>query len=329
MKDGKHKIERDTFILRGIARRFLFFSAFVCLSLALPFSTSAAEIFFEAQAREVAAGSEFSIDVVLNTKNEDINALEGRVLFPRELVEVREIRDGNSIVNLWIERPSTERVVTNDARGGVVFSGITPGGFGDEGGLLFSIIFEAKKEGIAEFSLSNVRALRDDGIGSEVETTTRPFTVEIVLGDPADITERAEKEDRYRPESFVPKVARDETLFDGKWFVVFTAQDKQSGIERYEVRETRGRIQEFIRGWEIAESPYVLADQNLRSVIWVKAIDRAGNERVEKLPPQNPLPWYENYDMWAILFVVILLLLALSAVLKARRRSRKKQTYDE
>jgi hypothetical protein len=290
------------------------------LSLLVPSPLFAAQMFFDAEAREVAVGYEFQIDLFLNTEGENINALEGAVSFPREIMELAEIRDGNSIVNLWIERPGAGKNEGGGETKNVAFSGITPGGFSGERGLLFSVIFEAKKEGAVELALDDVRVLRNDGAGSLVETQTPSFEIKIVAQADARVSAPREKEDHERPEFFVPKIARDETLFNGRWFIAFVAQDKLSGMSRYEVRETRGRIQEVLKRWSVAESPHVLSDQELKSIIWVKAVDKAGNERIEKLPPQNPLEWYENYDNWAALFVIKLLLIALYA---AARRVKK------
>ena len=86
--------------------------------------------------------------------------------------------------------------------------------------------------------------------------------------------------DKESPESFVPEIAIDTFLFDKKWFLVFTTQDKGSGIDYYEVKETRWSIINIISKWNYAESPYILKDQQLKSCIFVKAFDKAGNEKV-------------------------------------------------
>ena len=47
--------------------------------------------------------------------------------------------------------------------------------------------------------------------------------------------------------------------------------------------------------WMTAESPQILTDQKLKSFIYIKAVDKFGNERIEIIPPKNPQKWYENY----------------------------------
>jgi len=109
----------------------------------------------------------------------------------------------------------------------------------------------------------------------------------------------------------MPNIAKDEALFDGKWFVVFATQDKASGIDHYEIRENRQwttfeDLLPFVKyfrrhSWVMAESPHVLRDQELRSFVFLKAVDKAGNERIIQIAPHHPLAWYENYAILVIL----------------------------
>src|SRR3989344_1889171 len=122
-------------------------------------SVRAAELFFDAKTQEISMGQQFQADLMLDTKNEEINAIEGRMMFPADFLELKEIRDGNSIVNFWIEKPKQQ----NDA---IIFSGITPGGFKGSEALIFSAVFEAKRGGIGYLEIKNARALRNDGNGS-------------------------------------------------------------------------------------------------------------------------------------------------------------------
>ena len=82
-------------------------------------------------------------------------------------------------------------------------------------------------------------------------------------------------------------------------------QDKGSGIEKYQVKETKYRIFTSAK-WLDSTSPYILKDQDLRSFVYVKAIDKYGNERIEKILPRNPLSWYENFENWFIIVLVLL-----------------------
>ena len=216
--------------------------------------------------------------VEVNTGVEDINALEGILVLP-ESMNVREIQTGNSVILIWVEEPhQTGNIIT--------FAGITPGGFkGVYPVLTIHGVFT--KEELEQVRFESVVALKNDGTGERV-----PIKMSLSL--------IAFKGDIEPPEDFRPVVASDPNVFDGKYFLVFTTQDKGSGIDRYEVREGRW-------GWfREAESPYLLEAQKLNRDVYVKAIDNAGNERVTVIPAQAHSAWWEGYRLFAILIVLVL-----------------------
>ncbi len=283
---------------------------FILLSIAFlfPYHLFAAEIFYDADTRKVKANTEFEVGVFLNAESENINAIEGVLRFPAGLLEFKELNDGNSIVNFWVERPS--RRVENE----IVFSGITPGGFVGKRGLIFRITFLAKNEGNGKLEMQNIKALLNDGNGTAANISVSPLKI-VVTSQDLSLPPKKEPKDQELPESFKPEIARDPALFDGKWFLVFATQDKGFGIDRYEIRETRYRIFESFSRWISSESPYALRDQKLRSYIFVKAVDKAGNARIEKILPQNQLRWYENYENWIIITLGLVIAYAIKKFL--------------
>ena len=266
--------------------------------LIMPQFVFAVEIAVDARNKELQPSQQFEAAVFLNTSDEDINAVEGTLLYPADLLRPEEINSANSIINFWVEQPRLER----DSR--IVFSGIVPGGYKGKGGLLFSVIFQALQEGEGILEVRNARALKNDGIGTETRLSLSPF--QFFVSGTALRAPMVVIKDEEKPESFIPEIARDPSIFDGKRFLVFAAQDKGTGISRYEVKETRQNFFIVFSRWRSAESPYMLADQGLRSDIFVKAVDKAGNRRIAKLSSQKPLLWYENYENFGILMLVIM-----------------------
>jgi hypothetical protein len=91
--------------------------------------------------------------------------------------------------------------------------------------------------------------------------------------------------DSVPPQEFKPEIDRDLSIFEGKYFLSFITMDEISGIDYYEIKEGK-------RNFERVKSPYLLKDQSLRSKILVKAVDKAGNERIsEIIPPAKPFPY--------------------------------------
>jgi hypothetical protein len=286
-----------------------------CLSLvAIP--AAAAEISFDsASGGQASAGGRLTVEVVLNAGEEDINAVAGRIIYPADLLELQVAQEANSIVSLWIEKPQSAYP------GEVVFSGITPGGYEGGRGLLFTLNFIAQKEGQGTIELKGAEALQNDGDGTPSATLLTPSLPFAISGqETPDVKLFFVDEDP--PETFQPEIARDSTIADGMWFLAFNAHDKGSGIDHYEIKETRQRLSNPFVVWTDGISPYILQDQELRSIISVKAVDKVGNERVEEVLPLNPLPWYEDWGNWVLLILAIAVLFTAAEILW-RKRLRK------
>lgn len=216
-------------------------------------------------------------EVRLDAGRESLNAVEGMLTFPSDLLELQEIRDGNSIINFWLERPAADEKNSGSVR----FSGVVPGGFGGDDGLLFRVTFAVRTEGAGTISIKNAQALKNDGQGSPVAIAISGADVrvaEALVQEPAPSA--PDEADTTSPEPFIPVYGRDPLAYDGKWFLAFSTQDKGKGVDFYEVSEGG-------RAFASATSPYVLKDQRLRARVAVRAVDRAGNAR-EVLPAPPP-----------------------------------------
>lgn len=255
-------------------------------------SVVAAELIASSNNEGFAPGEIVIVNITIDTAGELINAFEGSVVFPEDMLALREIRDGNSIINFWVEQPTA-------SSGRVTFSGITPGGYRGGDGHIMSLIFEGEQTGNGSVQFASVRFLKNDGEGTSVEVQEVPFRFSISNEYINPTTQ--EEEDVIPPEDFTPGVARDPHIFDGKWFLYFASQDKGSGIDHYEVCE--GGIRKCVF---ITDNKYLLENQELNKRILVKAVDRSGNERIVSLPAQNPEVWYKHYIIIAILIMIFL-----------------------
>ena len=259
----------------------------------------AAEFSFNPQFIQARPGDEFSVKLLLNTQGQKINAVEGKIVFPAGKLEVKEISDGNSIINLWAQKPAL-----ND--GNITFAGVIPGGYNSQEGLVLSISFKSKEEGGGLLHLEELKSLLNDGLGTASSITSKDFQFLIsrTASSPAISTDTPDQE---RPESFVVYLSKDKNIFDEKWFVVFATQDKKSGINRYEVAEDKKNVGvEYDKlNWHRVESPYVLNNQNLADFVYVKAIDNEANERVSVLLPAPIKKDYKTYLFWSIIALIV------------------------
>ena len=274
----------------------------VCALVLLPPITAvAATISVHATPTNIGVGDLVRVDVLLDSAI-PINAFSGNLQYSSTLLEPIAVSDGNSIVSMWITRPAVR-----DADAPITFSGITPGGFSGTGGILFSAFFRVTAVGTARVSLSDAEVLRNDGEGGKEPTTIRPLTLGIGA---ESLGGYAEPADQTPPEPFTALLGTDSQLFEGRAYLVFTALDKGSGVDHYVAAESRlppFLFQFFSQLWRDTESPYVLTNQDLTSTMYLKAVDRAGNERLSIYPPQHLLTGYEKVVLFVILVLVVLL----------------------
>jgi len=261
----------------------------------------ATQFILESDMNEMAPGQLFELKVFINTESEDINALEGEIVFPVNKLAIQEIRNGDSIINLWIQEP-----ITKDNK--INFSGIIPGGRKVKKGLVFSVIIKVEEGSSGEgvIDLENYRILLNDGLGTETETEVINWSFEISEQEVLIINKIKEinKRDQEYPEKFTPIIIKIPEIGGDQYLLIFSTTDKLSGIDHYEVQESGG---DFIT----VSSPYILQNQELDEKIIIKAVDKAGNERIVTVAPVNSKPWYQKYNTLIITILISLIVILL------------------
>ena len=280
----------------------------------------AARLYFEPQEQVIGEKDEFS--AVLNIDAEEpVNAISLAIFVSEELTPI-DTNDGSSIINLWLEKPHFD-----EASRLLTFSGIIPGGFKGEGAPLLIVKLKAEKEigiGVLSFNKEKTKIYLNTPYGIEDELELEEMRLPIIKGKENIIIE---SQDNEPPETFKPEITRDPMLFENKWSLVFTTHDKLSGMAGYFVHETTRKIDETridTNKWIKVESPYILKDQGLKSWIYIKAIDKAGNERIEILLPKYPLRWYERYEIWVIIILGVAFIFYIMKKVLRKRHSQTK-----
>jgi hypothetical protein len=257
------------------------------------------------EVKEVKKNEFIVVPIYLDTQFEEINAVEVYVNFPDNLI-FRDYLDGKSIITHWIEKPHLQ--YSDVRRPHIVFSGIVAGGIGGRNLNLVELVFEAKESGIAKIEIDeNSKVLLNDGLGTKTKliALSQGFNILDIKGKP-----EIKIKDIFPPEPFKIYLARNKEIFNGKYYITFETKDKQSGIAYYEISEkpinfiflAKPDIKNL--SFKKAESPYVLEDQSLRSYVIVKAVDKAGNEKVEILYPQRVLI-FDDVLMFIICLVIL------------------------
>jgi hypothetical protein len=258
----------------------------------IPLITEAAVLYLEPSEGEYQVGDIFLAEVRIDTQGEYINAVEVNLEFPQDILEVKNFSKGNSILCLWAKEPSF-------SNGLLSFSGGIPGGYYGSDGLLGKIAFRVISCGFAEVVFQdNSQALLNDGKGTPVELTTK--TAVFTILDAEQETSRDEWQEELEKDIIPPE------LFEMEFhenFIIFSTTDKQTGIDYFLIKQGKS-------DWEKVDSPYPLADNALQSIIKIRAVDKAGNERiVEYIPeiPEKPVP--------LIFWIIILILINFSIII--------------
>lgn len=281
----------------------IFFLAccFGLISLLSATSVEAASVSFAPAELLLSVNQEVRVDIYLDTENQVINAVSGKLSLPGAGLKLEEISDGNSLLSFWVEKPSRQG---NE----ITFAGVTPGGYDGHRGLLFSLFFSGEEVSGQEIKWQELQVLANDGQGTSVPVNSSILKTQVTALVPGE-TNNISIVDSEVPEKFDLVIARDPLIFDNQWFLIFATQDKNSGVARYEVKEESLIGDESISGeWREQTSPYLLTDQTGTSRVSVKAIDRAGNETISILEPKDPtlIIAYWNYFFWTRLGAIII-----------------------
>ncbi len=234
--------------------------------------------------------------------DQEFNALQGTIQYPENLLELKKIENGNSIIPLWLRRPMKD--TTSPL---IQFSGVIPGGFHGRGEIV-SLVFEVTTSGKAEVNLEGIKMLRNDGRGEELAVALHNFSMPLRRNEKISLRQSSLRTDTLPPEPFTPEIVKSVLLFNNAYTLIFAAIDRQSGIDHYEVLEVpHGFTGEAGGAWHAEESPYLLKDQALTSDIYVRAVDRENNFIMVKIDGRT------RYQNGTTVIVLILVLLGIGA----------------
>lgn len=302
-------------------KKIIYFSVFLLILLALfvlPASMAraqTAEIFFAPDSASAKPTDLLQVSVFLQTEiTAPINALEASIAVPAN-VKIINIKTADSVINFWIEPPQFDPVTNT-----IKFSGIIPGGFTGvlspfrserQPGKLFDLILTSNSPEKIKTKLDwqSAQALLNKPEVTELALRTKSLSLTFDAQAVNSVPVPTIAVDTDPPEHFQPQIARDENILDGRWFVAFSTRDTGLGVKSYEIAEhvkaslSKTDLEKL--DWQIATSPHVLRDQTRASYVSIRAVDLAGNTRIETLAPAtNVNKSYPNYQFWLIIIIL-------------------------
>jgi hypothetical protein len=317
---------------------------FVSAYFLFPGVGEAALLYIDPDSASVYRGDTVTLNLRLDTdEGECINTVDAVIEYG-EGVRAIDVSRGDSILNLWVEDPKI-----NEADRTISFAGGITGGYcgraaGDPSltNVIAQIVFQSPgftvggggNSPTVQISIKDTTSvLLNDGFGTPAPLRMENASIQLQSTAGSERTDSWREEvanDTIPPGDFAITLASDIAAFSGQYFINWNTQDKQSGIDHYEVMEEPledlyafrwGRVD---APWVEAESPYVLKDQTLNSTIRVKAIDKAGNETIAVLVPDPALRSLSSNRMATMALIggvaVILIAIVVYALLERRRR---------
>ncbi|MFH1583236.1 MAG: cohesin domain-containing protein, partial [Candidatus Falkowbacteria bacterium] len=158
---------------------FVFFSAN---------AVNAASLYLSPSTGSYEVGKTFSVSVFVSSSDQAMNAADGVISFPTDIIEVSSLSKSGTIFNLWVQEPGF-----SNSAGTVNYEGVVMNpGFTGAGGKIITINFKAKAEGQATLIFSSGSVLANDGEGTNILSSLGGAKFNITLPAPKEPV--AEKE---------------------------------------------------------------------------------------------------------------------------------------
>ncbi len=269
------------------------------------------------------------IDVMLDTQDENINALSGNLFFDSSILGNPSIHTEDSIVNNWIITPTLDQLHSTNMQK-VSWSGIIPGGF--EGvrspfyektrpGKIFQIVFTPLIKKETTIYLKDLDLKANDGLGSTIPVKNTEFSFGIDY-----ISANIDSIKPLNSTNLHALVGRDKNIFDNKYFIAFEDAEDSSSIDHYEMLETYMSSPSLLINpdWQKVTSPAVLNDQERDSYIHLRAVGRDGSIAYIIIKPEK-----DSSGEKIIFLYVIITIILLSSLILFRRKSIRNKTNNQ
>jgi hypothetical protein len=152
----------------------------VLYGTAVPVALAASLAVSPSQAK-VAVGKTFAVSVTVASTTQSVNAVAASLTFPPELLEAVSVSKSGSIVSVWVQEPAFSNSIGTVTAEGII---LNPGYTGS-GAKLVTITFKARASGVATIGFASGSVLANDGLGTNVLTSSGNSRVTIGDGSAA------------------------------------------------------------------------------------------------------------------------------------------------
>ncbi len=276
----------------------------------IPFTVFAGSPIFKIDTPQKASGV-YKIEILINTENEEYNAIEGDFFYDKDLIDVTNIITADSIVAAWLINPKA-------VSGNVKFSGVIPNGYKGSSGNIFSIYATAKNEGKVKIAFQG-KAYLNDGLGTIKNISLLEDEFSVVKFDKPEVLSEL-TEDAISPIILQSAISQNEMMYEGAPFLIVHAKDGESGVANYEFALSDNELKEeeipvsIDLVWQKFSSPTVLPEFFEEKFVYIRVTDQSGNVTTQLVSPPrqlSPESWGVWLKEWWGLGIIVILVLGL------------------
>lgn len=166
--------------MKLFSRLILGLLAFAACVALHPLRASAAVLSLLPEKTSLEVGETFKVPVLLDTRGQEINAVEIELEFPADKLQVVSPNTGSSIIEIWAGQPKF-----NNSTGIIQMRGGIPNGLIISGGLVTTLEFRVKASGSASLQFKpTTKVLANDGFGTDVLTSAPGIVLTAILPKP-------------------------------------------------------------------------------------------------------------------------------------------------
>ena len=124
---------------------------------------SAASFTLTPERENFAIDEDFTVDLKIDSEGVGVNAAQGTVQFPADILEVKSVDRTGSVFNFWLQEPSF-----SNQQGTISFIGGSTSGFSGRSLQVMKIVFHVKGAGTAPVTVVDGAITASDGSGTNV-----------------------------------------------------------------------------------------------------------------------------------------------------------------
>lgn len=149
----------------------------VVFSSIMSLKASAATLDLVGNRETYPVGTNFNLDIKINSEGEGVNGAQGTIQFDNSILEALSVDRSNSIFDFWLAEPTI-----SNANGRISFVAASTTGYTGQSLQVLRVVFKPKGAARTTLVFSDAAITAADGSGNNVLTKTNGLSINIVAG---------------------------------------------------------------------------------------------------------------------------------------------------